>query len=67
MHDRNGTPLKAGDFVMIPGKIKNVSAGDEFCNVDVETTLGRRPDGEKNTLYALNTAQLILVEKGTDE
>jgi len=63
MHDRNGTPLKIGDFVMIPGVITQLSESTEdFCNVTVETETGRRPDGKKESLSAINTGVLVLVE-----
>ncbi len=59
MHDANGTPLRKGDRVLIPGIITELSVSDEYCNVNVETELGRRPDGVKETFHAINTAQLI--------
>lgn len=62
MHDANGTPLKVGDKVIIPGVITNLCAGNpDYCNVDVETTLGRRPDGNKEHFSAINTAQIVKV------
>lgn len=61
MHDANGTPLKVGDRVIIPAVVKRVSPGADFCNVTVETTLGRKPDGHKETMSAINTAQVVKV------
>ena len=49
MHDANGHSLKVGDKVLIPGEITTLCASEEFCNVAVRTTLGRKPDGEKDT------------------
>ena len=49
MHDCNGTPLKKGDKVLIPAVVVECSEFDEYCNLSVETTLGRRPDGRKST------------------
>lgn len=66
MHDRNGTPLKVGDLVMIPGKITTLQAGEDYCNVGVETVHGRRPDGMKETFYAINTGVLVLHEKAPE-
>ena len=64
MHDRNGTKLSVGDQVMIPAVITSIAEGTEdYCNVGVQTSLGRRPDGQKDTFSAINTAQLVLVEK----
>lgn len=59
MHDANGTPLQKGDRVLIPCVITQLSPCETFCNVDVRTELGRRPDGQVNTFSAINTAQLI--------
>ncbi|MGB7158549.1 MAG: hypothetical protein WBD40_10820 [Tepidisphaeraceae bacterium] len=64
MHDANGTELKVGDRVVIPGVVKSVSPGADYCNVQVETTLGRRPDGQKESFSAINTAQLVKVSGG---
>lgn len=59
MHDANGTPLQKGDRVLIPCVITSLSPCETFCNVDVRTELGRRPDGQFNTFSAINTGQLI--------
>ena len=60
MHDANGIKLNVGDKVSIPCEIKGLCEGtEEFCNVSVETLLGRRPDGQKESFSAINTAQLI--------
>lgn len=59
MHDANGTPLKKGDLVLIPAIIKELYATEEFCNVSLVTTLGRRPDGSKETIGAINTGVMI--------
>lgn len=62
MHDANGTALKIGDKVLIPAVITDLSTGDEeYCNVTVETTLGRRPDGAKQLISATNTGILVKV------
>ena len=64
MHDVNGTPLKIGDTVNMTCKITSLSEGsEEFCNVSVETVHGRRPDGQKERFSAINTGQLVLVER----
>jgi len=63
MHDRNGTELKVGDTVIVLAKIKALQATPDFCNVDVETIHGRRPDDLKSTISAINTAQLLLVDR----
>lgn len=63
MHDKNGTELRVGDIVMIPARVTQLSPTDEYCNVQVETVHGRRPDGMKETVYAINTAVLILHDR----
>lgn len=64
MHDALGRPLKKGDNVVILAKIAGLQPTDDFCNVDIETVLGRRPDGEKEHISAINTGVLL---KATDE
>lgn len=63
MHDANGTELKVGDKVMIPAVVTHLGAEEGYCNVSLETTLGRRPDGLKETFSAVNTAQVVLLER----
>lgn len=64
MHDANGTPLKVGDKVMIPCEITYLSESTpDYCNVTVQTELGRRPDGHKESFSAINTAQLVLIQR----
>ena len=61
MHDKNGTPLKVGDHVLIPAIITDLCQGsEEYCNVSVETLHGRRPDGDKEKMSAINTGVLVL-------
>lgn len=55
MHDRLGNALKVGDQVKIDCVIKSVSPGEDYCNVTLETLYGRRPDGMKETISAINT------------
>ena len=61
MHDANGHPLKVGDKVLVPAVITSLGGGEEYCNVGIETTLGRRPDGLKEKMSAINTAVLVKV------
>lgn len=63
MHDKNGTPLKKGDIVTITAKVTDLQAGEDFCNVTVETLAGRRPDGQKERFSAINTAVLVLQDR----
>jgi hypothetical protein len=64
MHDANGTPINKGDRVLIPCEVLEVYPGPDYCNVSVRTTLGRRPDGQRETFSAINTAQLVKVSGG---
>ena len=60
MHDRNGTPLKKGDQVLIPAIITELHPTEDYCNVSLESVEGRRPDGLKEHFGAINTAILVL-------
>jgi hypothetical protein len=63
MHDRNGTPLKKGDKVLIEAVVTELYHNEDFCNVTVQTVHGRRPDGAKETISAVNTGVMVLIEK----
>lgn len=63
MHDRNGTPLRKGDIVTIDCEITDLSQGDDFCNVSLVTVTGRRPDGDKERISAINTGVIVLRER----
>ena len=58
MHDVNGTELKVGDKVLIPGEITELQPGEEYCNVTAQMTLPRNPDGVKE-MMTLNTACVV--------
>ena len=61
MHDANGTKLEKGDRVIIEAVIETLSPTEEYCNVSLETVLGRRPDGTKEKLCSINTAVIVKV------
>jgi hypothetical protein len=63
MHDATGRKLKVGDTVVIAATITQLSETEEFCNVSLETVLGRRPDGNKEHVYAINTGVLFKTNK----
>jgi hypothetical protein len=65
MHDANGHPLKKGDKVLIPAVITDLSPGEDYCNVTLKSTLGRRPDGNQESFSGINTA--VLVKVASDE
>lgn len=59
MHDVNGTPLKKGDIVLVPMRITDLGGGEDFCNVGLESVHGRRPDGAKERMSAINTGVVV--------
>ncbi len=66
MHDKNGTPLKKGDIVTITAEITELSATEEYCNVTLKTVDGRRPDGQPETIHAINTGVMVLQARAKD-
>lgn len=62
MHDRNGTPLKKGDVVLIPAVITELHATEDYCNVSLQSLYGRRPDDAKEYFGAINTGVMVLHE-----
>lgn len=63
MHDRNGNLLAKGDVVLVEAEVVDLSAGPDYCNVTVKTVDGRRPDGSRETVSAINTGVLTLFRK----
>lgn len=63
MHDKSGKPLKIGDLVMVPCRVKDVSPDNEFCNITVETEYAMPGNGTKNVVV-LNTKQVHLQDWG---
>lgn len=61
MHDMMNQPLKVGDTVLIPAKIVELQPFENLCNVSVETLHGRRPDGMKEKIWAINTGVMLKV------
>lgn len=66
MHDAKGRPLMAGDYVIIAARITTVSETEDYCNVAVQTILGRRPDGAKENISGINTAVLLRANPGDE-
>jgi len=66
MHDAKGRELHVGDSVLIPCVITDLQAFEEYCNVTVETKLGRRPDGLKEKFYSFNTGVVLRSLPGDD-
>ncbi len=66
MHDAKGRELKVGDQVVLIGKITLVSPEEGYCNCQVESGYGRRPDGLREYLHAINTGVLLRANPGED-
>lgn len=64
MHDAKGRPLSVGDTVLIPARVTELQESEDYCNVSVETLVGRRPDGEKEHIHAINTGVLFRDNEG---
>lgn len=67
-HDRNGTPLQAGDLVSMEFRVKSVSPDADqpnlFCNCDLESVLTMPGNDTHSNLSAVNTRQTLLIQKG---
>lgn len=66
MHDAKGRPLHVGDKVRLNATVTELSPTDDYCNVSLESELGRRPDGEKEHVYAINTGVLLRDNPGDE-
>ena len=66
MHDAKGRELNAGDIVLIPAKITQIYATEDYCNVGAESVYGRRPDGAHETFGAINTAVMLRANPGDE-
>jgi len=61
MHDARGKALKKGDLVLIPAVITELFATEDYCNVSLKSQIGRRPDGENESISAINTGVVIKI------
>jgi hypothetical protein len=66
MHDARGRELKQGDRVLIPAVVKQCYGGEDYCNVEIETAFGRRPDGDKEQWSAVNTGVMLRANEGDE-
>ena len=57
-HDVNNNLLAEGDEVILRAKVKSIQTGEDYCNVTIESVHGRRPDGLKESVSAINTGVL---------
>ena len=58
-HDAHNKVLSVGDVVFVPARITKIFTGEDYCNAEIETLFGRRPDGLKEKWSAFNTAVLV--------
>lgn len=66
MHDAKNRPLKVRDRVLIPAVITELHATADFCNVVVESAIGRRPDGKRERVSEINTGVLLRANPGDE-
>ena len=64
MHDARNRPLKVGDRVLIPAVITELQATADYCNVTIESAIGRRPDKQRERVSAINTGVLLRANPG---
>lgn len=65
MHDRNGSPLKEGDTVLIEAKITTCHASEDYCNVSL--AIGSEKEHGPDNVHAsvvLNARQTLLLKRG---
>ncbi len=66
MHDAKNRPLQVGDLVLIPARITQLSATEDYCNVSAQSVYGRRPDGSKESFSAINTGVTLRANAGDE-
>ena len=61
-HDKNGVLLQPGDLVSLPCLVRDVSPGEEFCNV---TLVSQEPmfPGDQLTTIVVNTKQVKFLDR----
>jgi len=57
-HDRDGKLLQVGDSVYIAAKVKQITMGEEYCNVTLETKEKMFPS-DSPTAITLNAKQVV--------
>lgn len=67
-HDKNGTLLKAGDIVTVEFEVTGVfqDADPNFCNCNLKSVLPMPGNGVHSTLSAINTKQVLLVNRAKE-
>jgi hypothetical protein len=64
MHDRNGTPLKVGDVVLVEARVAEVYESADYCNarLDVGFEKEHGPDNVTGSI-TVNTRQVVLARR----
>lgn len=57
-HDFKGNLLNVGDNVIFVGKISQITMCDEYCNIQVDSTLPAKPAGAMATFW-FNANQVV--------
>ena len=66
-HDKNGSLLHVGDEVYMRFIVKSISTEERDCNVNLESVEPRFPTQYKTELCAVNTRQVVLLERYMQE
>jgi polynucleotide 5'-kinase involved in rRNA processing len=61
-HSKSGKPLQIGDRVSIECIVKQIYAGEDFYNVNLESVEGAQAGGVKESI-TLNTAVVEKIEE----
>jgi hypothetical protein len=59
MHDQVGRKLEVDDIVLIPAVVTKLYDDEDYCNVELKTLFGRRPDDAYEKFGAMNTAVVL--------
>jgi hypothetical protein len=59
MHDQIGRKLEVDDIVLIPAVVTKLYDDEDYCNVELKTLFGRRPDDAYEKFGAMNTAVVL--------
>lgn len=66
MHDAKGRELKVGDTVLIPARVKQTMATEDYCTWHLETLYGRRLDGQKEMISRINMGLVLRANHGDE-
>lgn len=64
-HDKNGRELQVGDEVTVRARVTQIHAGEDYCNVNLETVEPMTP-GDQKSAMTLNTKQCEKVGQDTE-